>query len=58
MSALLHYAQCGKILYFGIAFALVCPVEVLVRHKKKDGNHAKWYFLTKIVLTYCEKKLF
>ena len=28
MSALLHYAQCGKILYFGIAFALDCSVEV------------------------------
>ena len=45
MSALLHYAHCGKILYFGIAFALsYCFVEVVVRHKKKDGNQVKICF--------------
>ena len=45
MSALLHYAHCGKILYFGIAFALsYCFVEVVVRHKKKDENQVKICF--------------
>ena len=24
----------------------------------KNKNFKKWYFVTKIVLTYCEKKLF
>ena len=27
-------------------------------HNKKGGKGWKWYFVTIIVLTYCEKKLF
>ena len=31
----------------------------LLRWGNENGNKAqKWYFVTKIVLTYCEKKLF
>ena len=26
--------------------------------KFKKNSNKKWYFVTKIVLTYCEKKLF
>ena len=26
------------------------------KKKIKRGNNKKWYFVTKIVLTYCEKK--
>ena len=53
------FFQVGKkIVLLGKIFFLVGKIIFSIFTHKKTGKVKKWYFVTIIVLTYCEKKLF
>ena len=49
-------SQRGQLRNFDVSNEATLSVDTMLR--KYQEIYEKWYFVTKIVLTYCEKKLF